>query len=290
MTPADNRYTIEECDAVGNGRTKFSVSNFTRYTNLKMGILGAGEPGGIYAGRCKRFTDKTMRECLGLMTLDGIAPTQQMRRKVRPQKASKTVGNDEIARIMGPSAGHTWQLFKTFLGCQDPLSEPPPKKECPNYKCHELMDWARFMWRQGWILNPDFSIDEQVSMVTGKSEYKSRTGLFKRIGDGLPADTLADDGYTWYFYFRNEPVEEKWLDMGLSPLHCRLMHMFSLLKDTGHTCTMDNLFNSVKFTCAAYNLEVKGRRMCVKVQGVIRASGRGVPKCVKQEAMKTKAA
>ena len=50
------------------------------------------------------------------------------------------------------------------------------------------------------------------------------------------------------------------------------------------------MFDSIKFTRAAYNLEVKGRKMRVKVQGVIRASGRGVPKCVKQEAMKTKAA
>ena len=132
--------------------------------------------------------------------------------------------------------------------------------------------------------------------MRGKSQYKTRCGKFKRIGDGLQADCLADDGYTFDFYFRNEPVDAEWKEMGLSPLHCRLMHMFCRLKDDGHVCNMDNLYNSVNFARAAYSLEVpqgEGEdpvRKRVKTQGVIRASGRGVPKLVKQEIPKKKSA
>merc|ERR1739845_296481 len=124
---------------------------------------------------------------------------------------------------------------------------------------------------------------------------KTRCGKYKRIGDGLQADCLADDGYTFDFYFRNEPVDDHWIEKGLSPLHARLMHMFSRLDDDGHECNMDNLYNSVKFARHAYSLEVpqdhgEPRKKRVKTQGVIRAHGRGVADCVKQNIPKTKGA
>ena len=134
LTPADNLYSLEECDAIGDGKTKFCASNFTRYTNLKAELVGAGEPGRIYEGRWKPFTDRTTNQCLGLLTLDGLCPVHQMRRRVVSQKQSKLCGNDEIARIMGPNAALTWQLFRTIFACQDPLVIPPPREECPNYK------------------------------------------------------------------------------------------------------------------------------------------------------------
>ena len=131
--------------------------------------------------------------------------------------------------------------------------------------------------------------------MRGKARYKTRYSKYKRIGDGLQADCLADDGYTFDFYFRNEPVDEHWKDLGLSPLHCRMMHMFSRLTEDGHVCHMDNLYNSVNFARAALSLKVpqvsgKPRSKRVKTQGVIRAHGRGVPKIVKQDIAKKKSA
>ena len=61
-------------------------------------------------------------------------------------------------------------------------------------------------------------------------------------------------------------------------MHCRLLHMFSNLRESYHTCTMDNLFNSVKLARAAYSLPKP-----VLVHGVLRKSGRGCPPCVIQE-------
>ena len=59
------------------------------------------------------------------------------------------------------------------------------------------------------MLHPDLFADKQVAGIQGQSEYKTGTGLCKRIGDGLPVNALADDGYTYNFYFCNEPVDEK---------------------------------------------------------------------------------
>ena len=90
-------------------------------------------------------------------------------------------------------------------------------------------------------------------------------------------------------------MDDHWLEMGLSPLHCRLMHMFSRLVDDGHEVNMDNLYNSVKFARAAYSLEVpqdqgEPRKKRIKTQGVCRPYGRGVPTLVKQDVPKTKTA
>ena len=186
-------------------------------------------------------------------------------------------------------------MFKKYFGVQDPTTDTPPRAECPNYKCHSLLAWARHIWPQGWVVSRVFAADEQTCPMRGKSIYKTRCGKCKRIGDGLQCDCLADDGYTFDFYFRNEPVEDHWREKGLSPLHSRLMHMFSRLKDDGHECNMDNLYNSVNFARAAYDLEVpqetgSPRKKRVKTQGFIRASGRGVPAVVKQDVPKNRAA
>ena len=89
-----------------------------------------------------------------------------------------------------------------------------------------------------------------------QKHLQTHCSKFKRIGDRLQADCFADGGDTFDFYFRNKPVDNHWVKMGLAPLHCRLMHMFSRLEDDGHEVNMDNLYNSVKFARAAYSLEV----------------------------------
>ena len=145
------------------------------------------------------------------------------------------------------------------------------------------------------MVSKTFGADEQTCPMRSISEFKIRCGKFKRIGDGIQADCLSDDGYTFAFYFRNETVDQKWLDMGLAPLHARMMHMFSQLEDDGREVNMDNLYNSVKFSRVAFSLKVpqergEPKRKRIKTQGVIRASRRGVCPEVNQEVPKTKTA
>ena len=118
---------------------------------------------------------------------------------------------------------------------------PPPKKQCPNFKVDELFRWLRYIWKEAWVLGKDFSIDEQSCKMQGKSEYKTRCGKFKRLGDGIQTDAIADDGYTWDFYFHNEPSSPELLAQGFCPMHFRLLHMFSNLRESYHTCTMETL-------------------------------------------------
>ena len=101
-----------------------------------------------------------------------------------------------------------------------------------------------------------FASDKQTCPMRGKSIFKNRCGKFKRISKRLQADCFADDGCTFGFHFRNNPVDDHWVGMGFTPLYCRLMHIISLLEDKGHGVIMDNLYNSVKFAHAAYSLEV----------------------------------
>jgi hypothetical protein len=128
------------------------------------------------------------------------------------------------------------------------------------------------------VLVKEFSNYDHSCKMQGKSKYKVCCGKFKRLGDGLQGDCIADDGYTWDFYFCNKPSDPKLLAQGFCPMHCRLLHMFGNLRESYHCCTMDNLFNSVKLACAAYSLPKP-----VLVHGILRKSGHGCPPCVMQE-------
>jgi hypothetical protein len=121
----------------------------------------------------------------------------------------------------------------------------------------------------------DFSIDKQSCMMQGVSEYKTCCGKFKRLGDGIQGNCIANSDYTWDVYFPNEPINQELLAQGDSPMHCQLLHMFQNLHESFHCCTMDNLFNSVKLSCATFCLKKP-----VLVHGVLRKSGQGCPPCV----------
>ncbi len=66
-------------------------------------------------------------------------------------------------------------------------------------------------------------------------------------------------------------------------MHCWYIHKFQNMRDVWHKCKMDNLFNSMNLACAAYSLPQK-----VKIHGVIRKSGYGVPPIVFQDTLKGK--
>ncbi len=131
---------------------------------------------------------------------------------------------------------------------------PPPKDKFPNFKVNEFFCWLRYIWKEAWVLVKGFSINKQTCKMQGKSKYKLCCGKFKQLGDGLQGDCIADDGYMWDFYFQNEPCDPKLLPQGYCPMHCRLLHMFMNLHESGHGYKMDNLFNSVKLAQAAYLL------------------------------------
>jgi len=96
-----------------------------------------------------------------------------------------------------------------------------------------LFCWCRHVWKATWVLGKKKLIDKQTCKTQGRSEYKTRCGKYKRLGDDIQADCIADDGFTYNFYFRNKPPDRTWTDQGFCPIHSRLLHMFQNLTESG---------------------------------------------------------
>jgi hypothetical protein len=104
---------------------------------------------------------------------------------------------------------------------------------------------------------------------------------YKKEGDGFQANCLADDGYTFTFYLRNQPAPKKYIDMGFSPLHSRVMALYDCLLEEYHMIRFDNLYMSAKFCLGSFQHTKK-----VMVEGVTRTNQRGLPKEVIQHDIK----
>ncbi len=262
LTPLDNFETINNVNVTGDGKTKFSVANLSAYTNTKAMLSNAGQFGHPFPGQWRDVTNDDIRQFIGVMFVDGLCPEPKMTRKFWSQEQDATVGNDFIHNNLGPNAERRYHILHHFFGCQNPLTISPPQTECPNYKVNEFFNWLHHIWKCAWDLGPTLSTNKQ-----GKSQYKTQCGKFKRIVDGIQADAIADDGYTWDFYFCNEPVPSKWLKKGLSPIHLRWLQMFenSSTRITLWTWTICSTLLYSLLTITAQNCKSK-----VMTQGVIK--------------------
>ena len=130
-----------------------------------------------------------------------------------------------------------------------------------------------------WLLSEWISIDQQTIGFKGKRGDKLRIN-YKREGDGFQCDAIYDDGFTYSFYFRNEPPPDKYSHM--SALHARVLGLFDQLQDKFHRVGCDNLYVSANLCNQAYIHPQK-----VMIHGVCRYFGRGLPSMAIQEEKKT---
>jgi len=151
------------------------------------------------------------------------------------------------------------------------------------FKVEPLLKHALKVSQEAFILGRDLSLDEQTIAFQGRHKDKQRIN-YKKEGDGFQADTICSDGYTFSFYFRNQPHPKKYEKDGLSPLHCRCMAMIEQLPAQYYSMGMDNLFSSVKFTRSAFQV-----KQHVMTHGVVRPKNRGVPEIVMQNEVTRKA-
>ena len=89
------------------------------------------------------------------------------------------------------------------------------------------------------------SADEQTIGCKGRHPDIIRIN-YKKEGDGFQCDAICSDGYTYTFYFQNQPAPKKYLDRNMAPLHARLMALFDQLPNKYYKCGMDNLYVSAK--------------------------------------------
>ena len=96
--------------------------------------------------------------------------------------------------------------------------------------------------------------------------------IYKKEGDGFQCDALGSDGYTYTFFFRNQPAPQSYLDQDLCPLHARVMALLDQVLIKNHTIGMDNIYISAKIVRFGWR-----HTDHFMFHGVAREKGKGVP-------------
>jgi hypothetical protein len=160
-------------------------------------------------------------------------------------------GNNFVYQSFGPNVERRNKHFGSFFSCQNPTIDPPGRSKFLTWKIRALLMWMNWVFMLAWQLATCISCDEQTIGFQGNHKDK-RWIMYKAEGDGFQCDALCQDGFTYRFYFWNEPVPPHWKRLGLSPLHSRVMALFDTLKDKYQQCGMDNLYNSIAFCKLAF--------------------------------------
>ena len=262
--------------------TKEILDDWTSYTNTRAIMEGAGK-----IGRKKKknriypdfvpFDIEELKQHIGVRILHGISPSPRLKMKFRSHKDDEVNGNDFVYRNLGPNAARRHKHFRRFFCVQDPTLPKPDQEKRPNWKIEAWFEHIQRVSQAAWECGVEISVDEQTLKFQGHHIHKLRI-TYKKEGDGFQCDALCSDGYTFAFYFRNQPPPEKYVHQGLSPLHARVMALFDSLEDKFHRCGMDNLYTSGRFCKAGYCHPKK-----VLIHGVARKSGRGIPSSVLQD-------
>jgi hypothetical protein len=121
------------------------------------------------------------------------------------------------------------QNIQSFFCLNEPKKEVSKRSDDPNYKIGRLMRHMQLVSQEAWDPGPDLVIDEQTIGFQGRHADKRRI-TYKAEGDGFQCDALCDEGYTFSFYFCNQPAPKKYLLQGMLPLHSRVMSLFDSLR------------------------------------------------------------
>jgi hypothetical protein len=138
LTPNMNCEDPAVANVKSNKTTKFTILNRTAYSNAKAIVCNAGELGHIFAGKFKQFTNKDILQMIGVYIIDGVAPSPQLVQMTQPQDKQPTHSNNRIVSVIKLFWQQKHWSYPDFFACQDPLMNPPPKKQCPNFKINKL--------------------------------------------------------------------------------------------------------------------------------------------------------
>ena len=246
-----------------NNKKGFSMAQLAEWANYQaIRMSNNGEHYSNWHHNRDYFTAKDIRQMAGLYLLQGINHSPSIECKFNPNDNLFVQQNIKLSRF---------HHFKSFFVCQDPTLVVPNKKTHPNWKVQPLIDWVNYIGIASWLCGPSISADEQTIAFKGRCSMKMRI-KFKKAGDGFMCDAVCDSGFTFQVYFRNEPPPQKYVDLGLSPLHARVLALCDALEDTYHRLWMDNLYLSALFAKACYQHDKK-----ILIAGVTRPALRGLP-------------
>jgi len=161
---------------------------------------------------------------IGIYILNGLIPSPQVEMKICSQKRPNQL-EQFCLQCIGPSGVHNHKEFECFFACQDQCLYNSSCKSLPNFKISPLLKHCAKVSKEVVVLGEILSADEQTIGFQGPHQDKLKID-YKDEGDGFQADSLCSDGYTWIFYFCNQPAPKKYLDQGLSSLHAYVTSMF----------------------------------------------------------------
>ena len=132
------------------------------------------------------------------------------------------VNRNDLCREVfnGKEGARRHREFKYFFASVDPRYATPPRTTHPNWKVDPMLKHAMIVCKKAMHIGKFISIDEQTIGFQGRHADKIRV-TYKNAGDGFQADVICADGYTFNWYFRNQPASPHYLDQGFSPLSYR---------------------------------------------------------------------
>ena len=171
------------------------------------------------------FTPQEFEQYFYIFFWNGLNPSPQIEWKLQSEDMDPTHSSAFLRRVIGPSTSLWLRNFKCCFACQDPKVAVPPKKTHPKFKVDEYFRHIQTIFCYFWMPGRDLYIDEQTMGFKGKHADKIHI-TYKKEGDGFQCDCIADNGYTFTLYFRNQPAPKKWIDKGYSTLHIHCMNLF----------------------------------------------------------------
>ena len=187
----------------------------------------------LFYPQFKRCNTEEWEQYFYLFGWNGLNPSPQIEMKLATELKDPIHHSAFLCRVLGPSAACRFKEWKACFACQDPKLPIPSRKTHPNFKVDEFLRHLQLIFRYVWLPGWDLSGNEQTMGFKGQHADKLWIN-YKKEGDGFQANCLADDGYTFTFYLQNQPAPKKFIDMGFSPLHSRVMALYDCLLEEYH--------------------------------------------------------
>lgn len=160
-----------------------SIKLLTKWTNLKATLAGVGPDGNIYQDY-HPFTNKELRQHIGIYILHGLSPSPRVEHKFKSQRVDCVHENDIVYASFGPNAKRRHQHFRYFFACQNLAISIPCRLTYSNWKVRPLIKWMNYIYPRAWMLVETISIDEMTIGFQGMHRDKKRIS-YKTEGDGF---------------------------------------------------------------------------------------------------------
>ncbi len=219
----------------------------------------------LFYPQFKRCNTEEWEQYFYLFGWNGLNPSPQIEMKLATELKDPIHHSAFLCRVLGPNVAHHFKEWKACFACQDLKLPIPSRKTHPNFKVDEFLRHLQLIFRYAWLPGQDISGDKQT--MEFKGQHAQATITYKKESDGFQADCLADDGYTFTFYLRNQPATKKYVGLGFSPLHSRVLALYDCLLEEYHMIRFDNLYMSAKFCLGSFQHPKK-----VMVEGVMRTN------------------